>query len=362
MIGTIDHHLKDKVWHSNLTTPDPITLQKRIAEMLAAGAEAITFEVSSHAVEQNRVYGIPFNVVVFTNLTRDHLDYHKNMEQYFAVKQRLFTELLALSTKANKVAIINNDDVYGQKLEVSALAKTITYGKKSHVDYQINILQTSFDGTDYEVITPSLTVRGFLPVVGEFSVYNAVAAIAACVQTGMSVEASVKALESFKGVPGRVEKVKSNSSKNIFIDFAHTDDALASVLKSINEIKYKTEKLGKTITVFGCGGDRDKGKRPLMMKAALEHSDIVVVTSDNPRTEDPQSILADILSQVGNRHSNVQIIQEVDRKKAIIKSIQLASQQDVVIIAGKGHEAYQIIGTNRIHFSDYEEAQKVLNK
>ncbi len=350
VLGTVNHHLNEHVWNSKLTTPPPEILQKRLSEMKALDAQAVVFEVSSHAIHQNRAEGLDFNTAIFTNLSRDHLDYHKDMDEYFQVKQRLFLNMMARSNKKNKVAVVNIDDEYGKKLRVTDQAKRLNYGQ-GESDFQFTIKSLSFVASEFYLKTSRGEFEVSIPVPGLFSVYNAVAAIAAAHSAGISVSLSVEALKKFKGVPGRMQPVDNNLGLAVFVDYAHTDDALKSVLSTLLDIKKQINK-GRIITLFGCGGDRDKGKRPLMMNAALEASDYTVVTSDNPRKEDPKKIIEDILRDTDTKLEKNKYEVEIDRRKAIGKSLSFMKKDDILLVAGKGHENYQIIGEKELPFDD----------
>jgi UDP-N-acetylmuramoyl-L-alanyl-D-glutamate--2,6-diaminopimelate ligase len=357
VIGTVNHRVNEKVWETSNTTPDPVTLQKRLREFLDAGAVCAALEVTSHALSQKRVDSVNFNTVVFTNLTLDHLDYHKTMQNYFETKQRLFTELMDSSVKKPKFAIVNIDDSYGRKLKIADDVVCWTYGKKES-DFQFKILNMNFSETEFEIKTPVELTTLKLPLCGEHTIYNIIAGVAAAITCGVSLQQSFKALQSFHGVPGRLQKVFHASEKIVFVDYAHTPDALLNVLKTLQEIRKSSKLRNKIITVFGCGGDRDKSKRPIMAKIAEEQSDFVLITSDNPRTESPEVIVQEVAKGLSSGFANFQI--EVDREKAIQFAIQMAHEGDVVLIAGKGHENYQIIGTEKRHFSDFEMALKYL--
>jgi UDP-N-acetylmuramoyl-L-alanyl-D-glutamate--2,6-diaminopimelate ligase len=375
VIGTVNHHLgTQNVWNTELTTPDALTLQKRLADFVSLGAKAVAFEASSHALSQNRVGSIAFDAMIFTNLTRDHLDYHKTMEEYFLAKEKLFRELPAQikTQKQNQpVAIINYSDAYGPKIRVAPNVKLWSYGEaksgagdqpsaKSKVDFEFEILKSDFAGTSFKLTALGEAKILHIPLVGKHNVYNAVAALAVGMATGATLEAAHAGLKNFTGVPGRLQRVQHSQDLNVFVDYAHTDDALKTVLSALQDIRKSANLKNKIITVFGCGGDRDKGKRPLMLKAAMAGSDKVVITSDNPRTESPASIIDDILTGVMHTKSE-QIVVEVDRKQAINKAIEMARPGDVVLIAGKGHEDYQIIGTQKLPFSDFAVAEGILN-
>jgi len=356
VMGTIDHHLQEHVWPSSLTTPDAVTLQQRLREFVVRGAQAAAFEVSSHALDQSRADGIDFDAVVFTNLTRDHLDYHQTMESYFVAKQKLFSELLQKSKKKNVFAIINFDDEWGRKIQVADRAKTWGYGQ-GKCELQFRVLEQSFQHIIFELKTPRGTSAVLLPVVGLHNVYNATASIGAALAADVSLQAAADSLKDFSGIPGRLERVFNTKKINVFVDYAHTDDALRSVLQALNNVRTGLKPRPRIITVFGCGGDRDKGKRPLMTQAAIEGSDQVFLTSDNPRTEDPEQIIKDALQGASQRNT---IHVEVDRKKAIAEAIGCAQTGDVILIAGKGHEDYQIIGTEKFPFSDVDVAKELL--
>jgi UDP-N-acetylmuramoyl-L-alanyl-D-glutamate--2,6-diaminopimelate ligase len=371
VIGTVNHHLgAQNVWSTELTTPDALTLQKRLADFVKLGAKAVAFEASSHALSQNRVGSIAFDAMVFSNLTRDHLDYHKTMDEYFHAKEKLFRELptqIKTQKRNQPVAIINYSDTYGPKIRVAPNVKLWSYGEakihagaNSKIDFEFEILKSDFAGTSFKLTALGETQILHIPLVGKHNVYNAVAAIAVGMATGATLEAAHAGLKNFTGVPGRLQRVQHSQDLNVFVDYAHTDDALKTVLSALQDIRKSANLKNKIITVFGCGGDRDKGKRPLMLKAAMAGSDKVVITSDNPRTESPASIIDDILTGVMHTKSE-QIIVEVDRKQAIKKAIEMARTGDVVLIAGKGHEDYQIIGTQKLPFSDFAVAEGILN-
>jgi len=351
VLGTIDHHLGSKVWETSLTTPDALTLQSRLREFVDAGAKVAAFEVSSIAIDQNRTASVPFDAAIFTNFTRDHLDYHGSMEKYFAAKEKLFTELLAESSKSKPFGVLNIDDPSVAKIGKSK-AKYVSFGH-GQGDYGFKILSQDLSGTRFEVKGQKFD----LATPGLHNVYNAVGAIAVAHEAGVAWTDIQKALSEFSGAPGRLERVKNSRGLNVFIDYAHTDDALRSVLLSLRKLMQESNAKGQLWTIFGCGGDRDKGKRPLMAQAAVENSDRVVLTSDNPRTEDPNQILKDCLLGIPKASPHV----EVDRKKAIAFALQTAKEGDVILIAGKGHENYQIIGQTKYPFSDVEVVRELLS-
>lgn len=356
VMGTIDHHFQDRKWPAALTTPPPVELQKRLREFKDVGAQAVVMEVSSHALDQKRADHVAFNTVVFTNLTRDHLDYHKTMENYLRAKEKLFTELVQRSIKFPIYAIVNIGDKYGRRLKISDPALLLTYGHPE-ADFFHQIKKMSFAGTQFLLQAPFGEIEIEIPLIGEHNVLNAIAGALACVGAGVSLAQGLQSLKEFTGIPGRLQKVMG-IEKNVFIDYAHTPDALENVLRTLSFIRQQQaieKKQAKIICVFGCGGDRDQGKRPLMAAIAEKYSDKVVVTSDNPRSEDPLKIIADI--RTGFKLSNYTEV--ADRKQAIALAMAEASAEDVVLIAGKGHEDYQIIGTEKYDFSDYRTAFEV---
>lgn len=354
VMGTINHHLGSRIWETDLTTPDAITLQKRLSEFCALKAQAMAAEVSSIALTQNRADSLAFDVAIFTNLTRDHLDFHGTMEEYFFAKEKLFNELLARSSKAPVWAILNGDDSYSSKFKVADRAQVWTYGQNPSHDFSFSIKEQNFTGTSFTLRTSRGEQNAWLPMPGLHNVYNAVAAIATGVAAGASLELGVTAMASFNGVPGRLQRVAIKKPLHVFVDYAHTDDALRVVLQALREIRRAAHSSAKILVVFGCGGDRDRGKRPLMAKAAVEGADLVMVTSDNPRTEAPDEIINDCIRDLPPNLLNQKVFIEVERRIAIGRMLQMAQDGDVILIAGKGHETYQIIGKEKRHFSDIE--------
>lgn len=358
VIGTVNHHLKDKVWPSDMTTPDPIFLQKRLREFRDEGALAVAMEVSSHALDQKRVDSVPFNTVIFTNLTRDHLDYHVTMENYLEAKQKLFTDLLWKTHKRPCFAIINTADKYGRRLRVADPAVLWTYGAPDS-DLRYEILKMDFAMTQFTVHTPQGQGEVHLPMSGVHNVMNAMAALGAGLSAGLPLSLCISALNKFTGVPGRLQSVPNQKNLSVFVDYAHSPDALENVLMALCRVRENLQSSARIWTIFGCGGDRDKGKRPLMAQMALKYSDHVIVTSDNPRTENPQDIINDIMAGVSESGKS-KTMAIVDRKEAIHQTILKANPGDVILIAGKGHEDYQIIGKDKFPFSDVKVAEEAL--
>ncbi len=336
------------------TTPFAVDLQGQLAEAIAAGCDVGLMEVSSHALAQQRVLGCPFEVAVFTNLTQDHLDYHKDLEDYFQAKALLFSE-----TYLQGRAIINLDDPFGQRLTKTLADKAIwTYSvSNSEADFYTENLIYLPNGVTGTLHTPQGAIAFNSPLVGRFNVENILAAIAAALHMGMSLAEVASRLPEFKSVPGRVERVQVRDTQDVtvVVDYAHTPDSLENLLKAMRPFAQR-----ELICVFGCGGDRDRTKRPLMGGIAARLADRVYVTSDNPRTEDPQAILADVAAGVQADIGAKPYTIEGDRRKCIHMAIAAAKSGDTILIAGKGHEDYQIIGKEKIHFDDREEAREAL--
>ena len=359
VIGTIDHHYRDSQsklhkWETNLTTPGSWEFYSRLKDFVGLGARALSVEVSSHALDQDRMSSCEFDVGVFTNLTRDHLDYHGSMENYFKAKEKLFLELLDCSSKKEKFAVVNVDDTYGKKIRIPKSVNRISFGSQN-ADLTYEILSQDFGGQSLNIIYQGRKYFSKIQLSGKFNILNYLATLGVMIAKKIPLSEAIEAFSGFPGVRGRLEKVLSQSSIHVFVDYAHTPDALENVLNALNEIK----KNKKVITVFGCGGDRDKGKRPIMGEIACRLSDHAVVTSDNPRTESPDAIIKDILEGCQS-FKNFEVV--TDRKLAIEKALSLASPGDAVLIAGKGHEDYQIIGKEKHHFDDVEVAKSFLEK
>lgn len=386
LIGTIDYEIGGNIISSGNTTPDAYELNKMLNDMVNSDINYCVMEVSSHSLIQDRVYGIPYDVAVFTNLTRDHLDYHKNMEDYYQAKKKLFSEILLKSGKPKKFAVINNDDFYGKRLvkelkeelkgytvlkdgeaAPAANISIITYGMEKDSDIFAKDVSHFKDGLKFNIILQDrkeiLEISSKL--IGSYNVYNILAACSAAYALSIPGNFIAGGVENLHNVPGRVEKVNIENVETplICIDYAHTDDALQRVLSALRNISG-----GRLISVFGCGGDRDKGKRPLMGKHSTDIADITIITSDNPRSEEPLSIIKEIeagiekaifidFSDINFQGGHVYTIIK-DRSAAIRAALSISTPDDTVLIAGKGHEDYMIIEGNKYHFSDKEEVLK----
>jgi UDP-N-acetylmuramoyl-L-alanyl-D-glutamate--2,6-diaminopimelate ligase len=349
-----------------VTTPESLDLIRLSREMVDHGVTHIVMEVSSHALDQGRTQDCPFSVAVFTNLSRDHLDYHKTMDEYFAVKSRLFTGLRAGPSGRMPAAVINLDDPRGKDLAAMTRAKVFAYGLGKECQVSADGVQTDRKGLTFRLRTPAgeTVIRSLL--IGDFNVYNILAAAGAGLALSLPLEAVVRGIEALQSIPGRLERVENRRGLTLVVDYSHKPDAL---LKAMTSLKPYVK--GRLITVFGCGGDRDRGKRYDMGRLAGEHSDVAFITSDNPRSEDPLSIVKEIEKGMrdsglrkggGNSHPGKGYFLEVDRREAIRKAVAMAEETDVVLIAGKGHEDYQIIGSERRPFSDREEAAKAASE
>jgi UDP-N-acetylmuramoyl-L-alanyl-D-glutamate--2,6-diaminopimelate ligase len=352
VVGTINYRYAGKVLPAPNTTPESLDLQRLLKDMLESGVKAVVMEVSSHALSQERVGGCVFDVAVFTNLTQDHLDYHITMERYFEAKAKLFTDFI----DEGKTAVINMDDPKGEDLSKRALGRVIGYrikGRGIETNIYPKDIKLGVDGIEGTLATPLGEIKIKSSLIGEFNLYNILAAAGAGVALGLRVDVVERGITALNNVPGRLERVDAGQPFTILVDYAHTPDALERVLSTIRGLTDK-----RIITLFGCGGDRDRGKRPIMGRVAAEYSDIVIVTSDNPRTEEPLKIIEDITSGVGGQESGVRVIP--DRREGITEAIKEAREGDVVLLAGKGHEDYQIIGREKIHFDDREEAIKAV--
>lgn len=363
VLGTISYRFGATTIEASHTTPESTELQRSFRLLAEAGAEAFVMEVSSHALEQKRVDGCHFDVGIFSNLTRDHLDYHVTMENYLNAKARLFSELLLPSPeKPRRRAVINMDDPYGAELARRSACPVISFGIKGECDIRPVKVMSSVNGITATMTTPVGEFECTSQLLGRFNLANILAAVATGIALDLPLQAIKSGIENHTTVPGRMERVKNSCGVTCLVDYAHTGDALENVLTTLREIS-----TGRIITLFGCGGDRDNGKRPIMGKIAAEMSELAIVTSDNPRTEEPQTILAQIkagitsireyqLAELADNFSDKGFVVIENRREAIRLAIRMARPGDIVLLAGKGHEDYQIIGTTKHHFDDREEA------
>ena len=359
VIGTVHIMIGDTSYPIHNTTPDVVDLQHILHQMVQENVEYCVMEVSSHALALGRVSGVEFDTAVFTNLTQDHLDFHKTFENYLAAKCKLFEQVSAPNqVKDNKGAVINIDDSYGYRVMEKTTAPTITYSTLGKGTLNASDVHMSTKNSQYTVNYKGESYPVSMNTTGLFNVYNTLAAIGACLQEGISMEAIDTALKTFSSVPGRFELIEEGQDFAVVVDYAHTPDGLQNILETAKAIKEN-----RIIIVFGCGGDRDATKRPIMGRIAAEYGDKIYVTSDNPRTEDPVQIVKDVevgVKEALREGTSYEVI--VDRREAINHAIHDAKAGDIVIIAGKGHENYQILKNETIHFDDREEARKALKE
>ena len=379
VLGTISYRFGDTTISASHTTPESTGLQAAFRQLADSGAQAFVMEVSSHALEQRRVDGCHFDVGIFSNLTRDHLDYHATMESYLEAKLRFFTELLRPTpAKPRRFAAINMDDGYGKVIAELATCPVITYGIDYCGDVRAVDIEITVNGISGKLVTPKGTTPFTSRLLGRFNLSNILAAAAAASALNLDLGAIRTGIEQQETVPGRMEPVENSLGITLLVDYAHTGDALENVLATLREIA-----TARIITIFGCGGDRDPGKRPIMGRIAATMSDLAIVTSDNPRSEDPQAILGQIRSGIiesplrpqaegrgaggGREYSVTELsggflekgfVMLENRREAIRLAVRLAQPGDIVLLAGKGHEDYQIIGQTRQHFDDREEATR----
>ena len=340
LIGTIGYKGSEENRPLPNTTPGVLELHQLFKEMVDAGLTHVAMEVSSHALDQERVEGIIFKSVLFTNLTQDHLDYHKNMETYFKAKEKLFFDYVDTKTHF----IINADDLFGQRLLASLRGSVWSYGFSQKARIRATHYELSREGSHLTVDVPGGSLDITTRLVGKHNLYNILAALAFGIAEGLDLMRIKKGIEEVQGVPGRLDCIDSKKGFSIFVDYAHTDDALKNVLESLRVILHN----GRIITVFGCGGDRDKEKRPKMGRVAGTLSDYCIVTSDNPRREDPGLIIQGIVAGMDKKNFEI----EIDRKAAIQKALRMAQKGDFVLVAGKGHETYQVVKDNILPFDD----------
>ena len=340
LIGTIQNMIGDEVLHTEFTTPDTYELHSLFRRMAEAGCDFVIMEVSSHALEQERVAGLHFEAACFTNLTEDHLDFHGTMEAYFAAKARLFA--------MTDCAVINIDDPWGNRLRIGDDVELLTYGIDSPLaDLRAEDVVYAADGVSFTLVTPQGRFPVKVPTPGRFSAYNALAAAGCALAGGIPAGRVAEALCASTGVKGRAEVYPTGRDFTIILDYAHTPDGVENILSSMRAVSK-----GRLVVLLGCGGDRDPYKRPLMGEAAARLADFVIVTSDNPRTEDPESIVRQILPGV-QRH-DTPYVTIVNRREAMRYAVEHARKEDVIVLAGKGHEDYQIIGKTKVHFDERE--------
>ena len=374
VIGTINYRFGQKTTPAPNTTPESLELQKIIWEMLGEGTSHVIMEVSSHGLDLDRVYGCQFDGAVFTNFTSEHLDYHKTLEQYFESKKKLFSDYLMKSQKKKRFAVTNHDDPKGEEIMKGIDLPVIRYGLSPSCDITANKVVSSFEGLSCQIKTPKGNFSVHSKLIGNFNLYNILAAVAVGMGMDVPLETIKEGVEGLEGVSGRFEKVENKRDIHVIVDYAHTHDALERALLGLRGIlESRPRNYGKMITVFGCGGDRDRTKRPLMGQVAGKYSDLAILTSDNPRTEDPLTILEEVekglkslpIKEWGQNEmklwrSKKGYLKVPDRREAIRMAIRLAQPSDIVLIAGKGHEDYQIIGKKKFPFDDRIEAKKAL--
>jgi UDP-N-acetylmuramyl-tripeptide synthetase len=371
VLGTVNYRFRANVLPAPNTTPESYELQKILRIMVDEGVTHVVMEVSSHAIDLRRVDDCSFDMGIFTNFSQDHLDYHKTLENYFQAKKRFFEEILPASKKQRgQTMIINGDDPWGQRLlrEIRTKLSLRTFGMENPCDATVGEYTLSTEGIRADINMENRCFTISSPLIGKFNLYNILAAVAASASLNIHEESIQTGIQNLSNVPGRLEKVSDAGEPDVFVDYAHTEDALVRVLQNLSAFKK-----GKIITVFGCGGDRDRGKRPLMGIAATAWSDLTILTSDNPRTEEPLSIIREIErgiskdsvkkllpEELGNSTNEKSYVVIPERKKAIETAVALAAVSDIVLIAGKGHENYQIIGDRRIAFDDKLVAKEAL--
>jgi UDP-N-acetylmuramoyl-L-alanyl-D-glutamate--2,6-diaminopimelate ligase len=359
LIGTVAYQVGAETIPASHTTPGAVELQRLLANMNEAQLDSVVMEVSSHALAMDRTAGCEYDVAVFTNLTQDHLDYHRTMEEYFQAKLRLFTGL-GQGKKTRQRAIVNMDDPRGVYVRAACRVPVWGYALNVSADLVAENVRLSMNGSTFTAATPAGTFTVESRLVGEHNVYNLLGAIGVALHGGATCDQVREAVARVSNVPGRFERVSAGQDFTVVVDYAHTEDALVRLLTAAATLKTQ-----RIITLFGCGGDRDRGKRPKMGRAAVEFSDVVILTSDNPRTEDPLTILREV--EAGVREAlqgrpSVQYHMVADRREAIGTAVRLARPGDILLIAGKGHEDYQLVGTKKMHFDDREVAREAIQQ
>jgi len=352
LIGTVSYQIGERILPAQRTTPESVDLQQLFSQALEAGCVNLTMEVSSIALALNRVDEIRFRAAVFTNLTQDHLDFHRGMKEYFKAKEKLFEKISEKSSKSG-IGIINVDDPYGQQLvaRFSDRFHVVTYGMGARADFRASNYRIESTGTSYQLDVKGKSYLVRVPLIGRFNIYNSLAALATTTALGVDIRSSVLALSRAPQIPGRLEAVPAKRQFQVFVDYAHTDDALLNVIKTCRDLNPT-----RLLVVFGCGGDRDRAKRPLMGAVADQFADYSIVTSDNPRKEDPEAIIHEVVAGFKGRGFET----VVDRREAINRAIALARPRDIVLIAGKGHEKYQEFRDHTVPFDDIEVALRAL--
>ena len=348
VIGTVNYRYGGRVIPAVETTPGALRIQEMLCQMQKDGCEVVAMEVSSHALDQHRVSAVDFDAALFTNLSQDHLDYHGTLEHYFECKSRLFLEL-----DADRVSILNADDTWAMKLREKTASRILTYGIHAPADFKAQNIRSNGDFTFFKLAVQGKVFSVELPLIGLHNVYNFLGSLATVSCLGADVERAVRAVRDFKGVPGRLEAVKCGQDFSVFIDFAHTPDGLENLLRSLLPCKKN-----RLIVVFGCGGERDKTKRPEMGRIASRTCDFVYVTSDNPRSEDPKTIAQEVQSGFPKNFKKFAVV--LDRKKAVRQALLSARTGDIVVLAGKGHETVQVVGDQHFPYSERAEAERVL--
>jgi UDP-N-acetylmuramoyl-L-alanyl-D-glutamate--2,6-diaminopimelate ligase len=353
LIGTVRYEIGERILPATRTTPESLDLQELLSQIHGAGCKAAAMEVSSHALAQERTRGLEWDVAVFTNLTQDHLDFHGTMERYFDAKAKLFEGLPIQQKKRKATAVINMDDRYGAQLvgRLENKVPVVTYGMGVRADFRASNYRMEFGGTSYQLDAKGKSFLVRVPLIGRFNVANSLAAIAAAHALGIGLREVVVSLGKSPQVPGRLEAVPAKRQFQVFVDYAHTPDALLNVIKTLRELQPQ-----RLIVVFGCGGDRDRQKRPLMAQVVDQNADHAIITSDNPRKENPEAIIAEV--EKGFRSDHYEKV--VDRAAAIARAIEMAQPRDVILIAGKGHENYQEFADHTIPFDDIQVARRAL--
>jgi UDP-N-acetylmuramoyl-L-alanyl-D-glutamate--2,6-diaminopimelate ligase len=369
VIGTISYRYGERTFRPANTTPESVDLQRILREMVRSGMTHALLEVSSHGLDFHRVEACHFSCAAFTMLGRDHLDHHRSMEAYFASKSTLFTQILARSAIRDRIAVLNRDDPYGQRLLGLSPVPVISVGRGEEAEYRLESAVCDREGTSVKIRTPRGTLRLHSPLLAQVNAMNILMAVAVSMWHGLEAGPIARGVEAVQRIPGRLERIANDRGFLVLVDYAHTPDALDRMLSSVHDLSP-----GRLITVFGCGGDRDRGKRPLMGQAAAQWSDLILVTSDNPRSERPEAIIEEVVqgireegiafrdpTEIAGSPAGTRVFSSVvDRREAIGLAIRIARPGDTVVVAGKGHEEFQILGGQRVPFRDEEEVVRAL--